>query len=229
VNLPSAAPPVGLVWFVEQGLGFYDTIEGSNGDSIYNAEYFANYAKMGDTDMGKAITRTRMDMVNRYWAMGPVIDVGVGSLSFLNTRHQHCQGLTYGWDVNPVAVEILQQRDLLMNPEDLTPEPEGKPFGLTFWDCLEHVKEPDAMLRNARWVFCSLPMFEGPEHVLRSKHFKPREHCWYFSRKGLIDFMAHRGFTCREHNTNESLLGREDIHSFAFERVPATSVRWVAP
>jgi hypothetical protein len=229
MNLPSAAPQPGLAWFAEQGLGFFDTVEGHNGDSIYNAEYFANYEKMGDTDVGKRITTARLDLVNRFWRMGPLIDVGVGALAFVNARDLLCDGLTYGWDVNPIAVRKLEERDLLLDPELLTPEPEGKPFALTFWDVLEHIKEPDRMLRNARWVFCSMPIYEGPEHVLRSKHFKPREHCWYFTRKGLIDFMAQRGFTCREHNTNESLLGREDIGSFAFERVPATSVRWVAP
>lgn len=219
MNLPSAAPPAGLVWFPEFEMGYYPVIDGHNGDSVYNQAYFDNYDKMGETDIGKQLTMTRLALVDRFWHMGPLIDVGVGSLSFLNTRHRYCQGLTYGWDVNPVAVKILENRELLMNPEDLTPEPEGKPFALTFWDCLEHIKEPDKMLRNVRWVFCSLPLFEGPAHVLRSKHFKPREHCWYWTRNGLINWMAQRGFTCREHNTAESLLGREDIHSFAFERL----------
>lgn len=220
MNLPSAAPLVGLVWFVEHELGFFDVVEGSNGDSIYNQAYYDNYAKLGDTDMGKRITWARLALVDRWARHDPVIDVGIGSGAFLEARNKAAP--TFGWDVNPVAVELLRRKDLLLDPTLVHPASEGKRMALTFWDVLEHIKEPDPMLQNAQWVFCSMPIYEGPEHVLRSKHFKPREHCWYFSRRGLINWMMHRGFTCREHNTMETLLGREDIHSFAFQRVEAT-------
>lgn len=222
MNLPSAAPNGGLVWFPEFEMGYYPVIEGHNGDSIYNQAYFDNYAKMGDTDIGKRLTWARLAMVERHLRHGVVIDVGIGAGAFLEIRKHRAP--TFGWDVNPIAVELLEQQGLLRNPE--APHLESKLFddarthrGLTFWDSLEHIKEPDAMLQNTDWAFVSMPIYDGPQHVLRSKHFKPREHCWYFARNGLINWMASRGFTCREHNTIESLLGREDIHSFAFQRV----------
>jgi len=31
----------------------------------------------------------------------------------------------------------------------------------------------------------ALPIFEGLQDVLRSKHFKPGEHVWYFTEPGL--------------------------------------------
>ena len=69
-----------------------------------------------------------------------------------------------------------------------------------------------------RLVFLCLPLFTGPEHVLRSKHFRPDEHYWYWTYEGLLWWMGEHGFTCIEHGTPESLLGREDIHTFVFNR-----------
>jgi len=225
MNLPTAAPLAGLVWFVEHDMGYYPVIEGHNGDSVYNQAYYDNYAKMGDTDLGKRITWARLALVDRFLRHGSVIDVGIGAGAFVEARNKGAP--TYGWDINPVAIEWLTRKELLKNPE--TPHPPSalspdarKGRGLTFWDVLEHIEEPDAMLSNVEWVFCSLPLFDGPQHVLRSKHFKVREHCWYFTRNGLINWMGQRNFVCREHNTMESLLGREDIHSFAFQRLEAT-------
>jgi hypothetical protein len=217
MKLPTAAPISGLVWFPEWAMGYYPVVDGSNGDSIYNDAYYENYCRMRETDIGKRITWARLALVDRWMPRDPMIDVGIGSGAFLDARSKAAP--TFGWDINPAAVALLQKQELLLDPTLIWSATEGQRMGMSFWDSLEHIKEPDEMLRNAQWVFCSLPIFDGPEHVLRSKHFKPQEHCWYFTRGGLIQWMGQRGFTCREHNTAETLLGREDIHSFAFERV----------
>jgi hypothetical protein len=54
--------------------------------------------------------------------------------------------------------------------------------------------------------------------VLRSKHFRPTEHCWYFTRPGLVFAMKLCGFVLVSESNIETELGREDIGTFAFRR-----------
>lgn len=178
---------------------------------VYDRDYWAKYVAYDASPLGRDLTRARVDLVNRYWS-DEVIDVGIGAGGFVRERRRTGRD-TFGWDVNPTALEWLRGHDLARDP---MVEPVG--FALTFWDCLEHIPEPDAMLSRAAMVFVSLPLFDGPEHVLRSKHFRRDEHCWYWTRAGLLAWFADRGFSCVEHSTIESLLGREDISSFAFAR-----------
>ena len=88
---------------------------------------------------------------------------------------------TYGYDVNPAGIAWLEQRMLLVDPlsglvrcDDAVGRARAHP---DFQSLLANVRE---------WVFLSLPIFRDAEHVLRSKHFKPDEHCWYFTRDGLV-------------------------------------------
>jgi hypothetical protein len=55
--------------------------------------------------------------------------------------------------------------------------------------------------------------------VLRSKHFRPQEHIWYFTREGLVNAMKACGFSLVAESDFETELGREDIGTFAFRRV----------
>jgi hypothetical protein len=64
----------------------------------------------------------------------------------------------------------------------------------------------------------SIPIFSGKDHALASKHFRPDEHYWYFTKVGLMGFMLGLGFTCRSESSFEIALGREDIQTFAFRR-----------
>jgi hypothetical protein len=90
---------------------------------------------------------------------------------------------------------------------------------MTLWDVMEHIHEFPGLLENVRqWLFLSLPIFSDAGHVLRSKHFKPAEHCWYFSRDGLVFALETCGFALITESTIETELGREDIGSFAFRR-----------
>jgi hypothetical protein len=90
---------------------------------------------------------------------------------------------------------------------------------MSFWDVLEHIPDFQPLLANvSKWLFVSIPIFYSAEHVLRSKHFRPAEHCWHFSRDGLVFAMKLCGFTLVSESTFESDLGREDIGSFAFKR-----------
>jgi hypothetical protein len=90
---------------------------------------------------------------------------------------------------------------------------------VSLWDVLEHIPDFQPLLANVReWLFLSLPIFRDAAHVLASKHFKPDEHCWYFTRDGLVVAMNLCGFALVSESIVETELGREDIGTFAFRR-----------
>lgn len=200
----------GLVWLPERGMGFYPI---TNGD-VYNEAYFRKYQGYAVTDLGRALTRARVELVERHAPGVHLVDVGIGCGQFVSQRlNRPLTGMTYGFDVCPNGVTWLKEQNLWWDPYKKEIE------AASFWDSLEHIPDAAQILVNVtRWVFCSLPLFTGPDHVLRSKHFRTDEHCWYWTRDGLIAWMAEQGFRCLEHNTMESLLGREDIHTFVFRR-----------
>lgn len=208
MTFPSTAPQGALVWWPEFGMGYYPV---TAGPGVYDAAYWQKYVEMDATLMGVLLTTARVEMVQRYW-QGTVVDVGIGAGAFVQARQ--AVGRTLGWDVNPLGVAWLAERGLLQDPTQVT----GR-VALTFWDCLEHIPEPGPLLDLASWVFVSLPIFQGPDHVLRSRHYRQTEHCWYWTRQGFLNWMQRQGFECVDHNTQESLLGRQDIDSFAFKRV----------
>jgi len=191
-----------LVWYPEHGMG-YSPVPART----YSGDYFADYVAKAATPMGEALTRARVELVARHWP-GSLVDVGVGSGQFVTTRLD-----TSGYDVNPVAVRWLKERSLYSDMyAQLYP-------ALSFWDALEHIPDPGAALCQAYWwAFVSLPVFESGEHVICSKHYKPGEHLWYWTRNGFARWAAAHGFVVREESDVETQLGREGICSFALER-----------
>jgi hypothetical protein len=157
--------------------------------------------------MGQRLNIARMALVNRHY-QGHLVDIGIGSGSFIDAREN-----TSGYDVNIRGVEWLNRRDLWWNPYT-------RPCrAISMWDVLEHIADFPALLERVdEFVFVSLPIFDGPEHVLRSRHFRVDEHVWYFARDGFLRVMAGLGWKCLEENDEETRLGRDGITSFAFRR-----------
>ncbi len=182
-------------------------------ESTYDEAYWAKYQHMADTDMGRALTQARIDLVARHYD-GPLLDVGIGSGQFIVGRLSSRGRNTYGYDVNPLAIEWLKERALYLNLYKESVR------ALSFWDALEHIPDPGAAVARAgEWVFVSLPIFDGPEDCLASKHFRPGEHLWYWTHGGFVRWMERQGFECVEHNVIESDLGRDGIGSYAFRRL----------
>lgn len=197
-----------LTWWPEIGLGYFPVATKSE---PYDLAYFERVAKNAETDIGRALMAARCAFVNKYHR-GALIDVGIGSGAFVELRNR--QGFsTVGFDVNPVAVEWLERRKLFANPY------QHKHQAAALWDVLEHIADFRPLLANVTdWLFISLPIFEGPMHVLRSKHYRKDEHYFYFTKRGLENMMRESGFALIEYSDMEIRLGREDIGSFAFRR-----------
>jgi methyltransferase family protein len=200
-----------LTWWPEIGIGYYPVEAGL---APYDQDYFDRFERDANTDLGRALMRARFDFVERHFR-GKLIDVGIGSGAFVELRRGRGRS-TYGYDVNPAGLKWLNDRMLLVDPYLV-------PFAaMTLWDVLEHVADFPALLAGVReWLFVSLPIFRNAEHVLGSKHFRPDEHCWHFTRDGLVFAMKCGGFGLVEESAIETELGREDIGTFAFRRIAA--------
>lgn len=197
----------GLTWLPERGMGFYaPALEGNAW--TYGRAYWERYEEYARNGLNDRLMDFRVSLVEGFGTQ-ELIDVGIGCGAFIERRG----GRTFGYDVNPVAVRWLEDRGLWRDLRLV------KFRNASFWDVIEHVEDPDLLLENVMGrVFFSLPIFRGPEHVLTSKHFKP-EHLWYWTRGGFVRWMEEHGFDLEMHGTQETYIGREDIHSFVFKRV----------
>lgn len=160
--------------------------------------------------MGRVLTALRWGFVTKWVPdefLCQVLDVGIGGGAFCDA------GAEQGVDVNEYAIQWLKKhRDVCL--WDTEPVPV-----MTFWDSIEHIADPDVYLGRAeKWVFISTPIYKSREDCLVSKHYKPGEHLWYFTDRGLMRFMVDRGFELTDSNRLEDDAGREGIGSYAFKR-----------
>lgn len=196
----------GMEWKDELGYGIYP-VEANP----YDKSYFEKYVAYSKTAMGVALTDARIELVRRHAGGELVVDIGIGCGDFIERRGI---GTTAGYDVNPEAIRWLLDRGAWADPYFKNPP------NISCFDSLEHMEYPHHLVeRVGRFIFLSIPIFDGPEHVMRSKHFRKDEHVYYFTRDGLIRFMAAYGFSLKEENRMEVELGREDIGTFVFKRM----------
>lgn len=196
----------GMEWHEELGYGVYPVKE-----TPYDRAYFEKYVAYSRTPMGVALSDARVELVRRHAEEDLVIDIGIGCGDFIEKRGAK---ITAGYDVNPEGVRWLLDRGLWADPYF------KDPLNISCFDSLEHMSRPEHLVgRVRRFVFLSIPIFSGADHVLRSKHFRKDEHYFYFTRDGLVRWMAAHGFSLREESRMEEELGREDIGTFVFKRM----------
>ena len=192
----------GFVWNEDAGVGYLPLEQ-----TPYDQDYFDKYVGYSTTAFGVTLNLARSLLVNRVVTMGSMVDVGIGSGHFMDTVG------CYGYDINPVAVTMLEDQGMFLDPFVESVE------SATFWDSLEHIGDIEHLLKNVRkFAIVSIPIFTGLDHVLRSKHFRRDEHCWYFTDKGFKKFMDGHGFQVIEQNRMETELGREDIGTYICKR-----------
>lgn len=181
----------------------------------YEGDYWIRYQAYLGTRVERVLNDVRCELVAGYLsAADELIDVGIGNGSFIEER----VGPTFGYDVNPLAAKWLRVQELWRNPYELL-EVES----VSMWDVLEHIENPAELLdRVTGFVFLSMPIYPDLEleTLTTSRHWRPGEHCWYFTEEGLVRFMDRHGFELLESNDLESSRGgRDAIGSFAFRRV----------
>ncbi len=202
-----------LVWFDDYEVGWFPVHE----DGIYDQGYFDNFNSYRKTDLGVSISSFRTQFV-RSRTDDSVIDIGAGAGHFLEMINSCSKNKSVGFDINPASVHWLKDHDLFHDIHNI-----HQADALTFWDSLEHIPKFWQLLRKVRiggFVFMTIPIFDnGVKGIKESKHFKPREHYWYFSSSGLISFMDDIGFILSSVSDQEVKYGREGVLSFAFQKV----------
>jgi hypothetical protein len=197
-----------LIWDDTYGVGFCPVIS----DGVYNESYYNRCLNMGLTETGSKIVDMRIGLV-RKWIVPEetILDFGIGSGIFLQTF-----GSGNGFDVNPVGIKWLKERNAYVDPY----KKEGTIDNICFWDSFEHIYYPLLIIKKIKsFIFMSLPIFSDRQTTLQSKHFRPDEHFWYFTHDGLILFMKNNNFNLMEFNKMEQEVGREDVNTYVFKRV----------
>jgi SAM-dependent methyltransferase len=176
----------------------------------YGEDYFEKCRGYEGQEIADRINAGRIAFVLRHFGPGRMLDVGVGSGEFIKRRPH-----TFGIDVNPAAVRWLREAGRLADNLDC--------FGAySFWDVLEHVPTPEDYLRHCylrSFVFMSVPIMSSLDRIRESKHYRPGEHLYYWTERGLVEWMAWHGFVLLEASDFETRAGRESITSFAFRRL----------
>lgn len=213
-----------LTWLEPVGIGFFDCDEfrrQQDWPDVYDADYFAKYQEMARTPIGQRLNAFRVALVARYALQlqrpdVTVLDVGIGDGAFLRgiESFEPVKMIPAGMDVNPVGIAYLKERD------QLVPDPWPRCADIvTFWDSLEHIRDPREHLKMTRaYAIVSLPVFADALDAQGSKHFRPEEHFWYFTRMGFAQFAQQEGFEVVDVLATESAIGRESIETFVLKR-----------
>jgi hypothetical protein len=174
-------------------------------DGLYDADYWAEYCRRDATPIGNALTRDRIAFVKTHAPPAAGADVGIGGGAYVTASGGR------GADVNPYAINWLRARNAEWDREFIN--------HLTFWDSLEHIQTFGGMLTRAQeYVFLSTPVYTSKEDCLKSKHFKPGEHIWYFSDEGIKFIMRQYELDLVAQNRMEEDHGREAIGTYCFKR-----------
>jgi 2-polyprenyl-3-methyl-5-hydroxy-6-metoxy-1,4-benzoquinol methylase len=184
------------------------------GRVLYGSEYLAKVQAYEGTPIAKAVNVGRCAMLQRQLAEGAsLLDVGAGTGEFV--RQAKASGFeAKGYEVIPEAAKALT--DARLYADD--------PFqfdAVTLWDTIEHLEDPQLRLQQVKkgaLLFASVPIFEDLRSIRASKHYRPGEHLYYWTRNGFVDWMALHGFRFLEGSDHEIAAGREAIGAFAFKR-----------
>jgi len=175
----------------------------------YDSEYFEK-CKYDSSETSRRVNQSRVDLVAFYVDSGAVLDIGIGSGQFIQSRLN-----TYGSDINPEAIEWLKKHGLHRTEIE-------KFRAFTMWDVIEHVEEPAAYLNRmvqGSYLFLSVPIFENLSEIRKSKHYRPGEHLYYFTHKGLVGWLLEYGFMFVEYSSAEIDAGRDSVGQFVFRKV----------
>jgi hypothetical protein len=193
-----------LIWWPQRGYGYLPP----DVKFEYKNDYIDKYREYEEKAATIKLNNIRRELVDTHIHNDLLIDFGCGAGTFLKGRPN-----TMGYDLVPEVVAWLKDKRLYNDPYLTVSR------NVSFWDSFEHIVNPKGILNKiSHYVFISTPIYENVEGVLKSKHYKPNEHLWYFTSEGLIKYLDDSEFECLFHDDLEYVIGREGIGSFVFKR-----------
>jgi len=184
---------------------------------IYNKKTFFDLKERDRSPKSMRINEFRLGLVHKYTNESDrVLDIGIGAGTFLK-MHGNC----LGFDINPYAAKQLKRWGLWFDPYEGDFDAENI-AAVTFFDSMEHIVRPAAILSRLtnQIVIVSIPIFFNRQHMMNSKHFKPGEHVWHFTKTQFEDYVSISGYRVAEERADETLLGRTDIKTFVLKKAP---------
>jgi len=167
---------------------------------IYDETYIKRFIDRANTELGRRIYRSRWKLIEKYCHGNLVLlDFGCGPGVF------HRSGTNgfccYGYDVNPFSG--FSGMNHLPAEIDV----------LTMWDSIEHVPSPVYVIREWKpeYIFLSTPNTDSVNGSIKDwKHYRPKEHLYYFNLKSLEGLLGGEGYEILEHNFEEGALRDPD-------------------
>lgn len=180
---------------------------------VYDKKYFNKYVKYEKSELGKKLNEFRVGLCSGF--SGDIVDVGIGSGQFVKAMNK--TRACFGYDVNKTAVDWLQSEGLWLNVYD--PIQMDRVSVITFFDSFEHIHDIKKLLynlNNGTIMVVSIPIFKDLKDMVCSKHFRPDEHWWYFTERGLEKFLSN--WKMLDKSDMETKLGRESIMTYIFKK-----------
>lgn len=190
---------------------------------VYANGYAENYYNLIGTEKGDKIVAHRAETLTRLTSRMSIMDFGCGTGVLI--REARKLGLNmFGYEPMPsfrtvhhrLGVEQWVQTDL----RDAASM--GMEF-MTFFDSFEHLDRPDKILElfKPKMILLAIPIFYGKleEGLTSWKHYKPKEHVWYFTPEGLTNMLQAHGYVPTGFSTEECNLGRLDSITVVARRV----------
>lgn len=174
----------------------------------YDKAYFDKLKGYEYTEIENKISQYRILLTMKYIKPDKrILDFGCGTGIFVR---KHPYNAIAGFDI------LYEKNDGNMIQNFKTYD------AICMWDVLEHLQEPDKYINALKlngFLFLSLPIFDNLDDLKQSKHYRPNEHYWYFTDKGLKDYFIKNGYELREEGKGEIEAGRENIKSYVFQRI----------
>ena len=197
----------------ECGLGFLDPRPSRQEiEALYHREYFAEQYDQGlDPGSSRFAQRIRGEthrvrFVGREKRTGRLLDFGCGYGYFLyacRAAGYDVQGVELGEWARQYAVQKLEL-DVRADDPDRVVRPQDRFDIITMWHFLEHMEQPDSVLRRANsWLrgdgilVIDVPNYEGTDARHRWQAWEgwaPPYHLWHFTRSSLISLLSKSGF-----------------------------------
>ncbi len=168
----------------------------SKAHELYDEKYRDRFLREGATPLGKAIYHGRWALVLKHVPkVGVLLDYGSGPGLF-NAHgpegiHKH------NFDINPSCGFTTRVWDF------------QKIEVMTMWDSIEHIPSFYSEIKavDADWIFLTTPNLESVDKApILWKHYRPREHLFYFDRHSLEVVMDDLGYQLVEFNFDEGKL-----------------------
>jgi len=176
----------------------------------YDKAYFDKYAKYEITPIARRLHIARTQVVGEFCAGEKILDIGIGCGTFIS-RATNFDVL--GYDINPAAITWLEKHKCYHAIEKGL----DQFTGITCWDVLEHMREPGEILgklKPGQYLFIAIPIFPDFENITQDKHYRPNEHYYYFTERGLLSWLRQYRLKHIKTTEREQWAGRYNIKTY---------------